>query len=128
MNTQAFSRLTESLRQYRRAELKEFNEEVGGEPVEALYVDPLPDNAVLNAVLASNTTILLGRKGTGKSTIFAKAQSEFRKREKAISLYIDVKSLYGLMNSDEIPAKSIEDVHIDEGLLQALFIEKISFK
>lgn len=104
--------------------MNEFKDEVGEDPVEALYVDPLPDDAALNTVLSSNTTMLLGRKGTGKSTIFAKAQSEFRKRQKSISIYIDVKSLAGLMNNDEIPAEALEGVRIDEGLLNAHLLKK----
>jgi putative ribosome biogenesis GTPase RsgA len=81
MNPQKFARIAESLRQYRRAELRDFEEEIGTRPVDTLYVDPLPNDAVLTSVLSSNTTFLLGRKGTGKSTIFAKAQSDLRKRK-----------------------------------------------
>ena len=73
MDINRFSKVAESLRQYRRAELKDFETEVGSKPIDLLYVDPLPGDAILNSVLSSNTTFLLGRKGTGKSTIFAKA-------------------------------------------------------
>ena len=124
MNIQAFFRLTESLKQYRRAELKDFEEELGGAPVDTLYVDPLPGSAVINTVLSSNTTMILGRKGTGKSTIFAKAQSEFRRKEKSISLYIDVKSLSGLMGNDEIPASSLTEIQINEELLHTHLLKK----
>lgn len=73
MNPDAFARIAESLRQYRRADLRDFSKELGDDPVDSLYVDPLPGNAVLRSIMSSNTTFLLGRKGTGKSTIFAKA-------------------------------------------------------
>lgn len=69
MNLEKFSKIAESLRQYRRAELKDFEPETNGKPVDQLYVDPLPGEAVLKSVLSGNTTFLLGRKGTGKSTV-----------------------------------------------------------
>jgi putative ribosome biogenesis GTPase RsgA len=97
MNPKKFSRIAESLRQYRRAELKDFEQDIGDNPVEALYVDPLPGDGVLQTVLSSNTTFLTGRKGTGKSTVFAKAQSDMRKRADLVSVYIDVKSLYEII-------------------------------
>jgi len=58
-----FKEVAESLRQYRRAELKDFEEQIGENPVNKIYVDPLPGDAVLNSILSSNTTFLLGRKG-----------------------------------------------------------------
>lgn len=103
MNLDKFSKISESLRQYRRAELKDFENDLGSKPVDQLYVDPLPGDAVLKAVLSSNTTFILGRKGTGKSTIFAKAQSSLRSRKDLISIYIDVKSLYDILGSIDIP-------------------------
>ena len=75
-----FAKIAESLRQYRRAELSDFQSDVGANPVELLYVDPLESDAVLKTVMLNNTTFLVGRKGTGKSTVFAKAQLELRKR------------------------------------------------
>jgi putative ribosome biogenesis GTPase RsgA len=60
--------------------LKDFEAEIASNPLEALYVDPLPGDAILQTMLSSSTTFILGRKGTGKSTVFAKAQSEIRKR------------------------------------------------
>ena len=101
MDLNKFSKVAESLRQYRRAELKDFEKEIGNKPVDQLYVDALSGNAVLNAVLSSNTTFLLGRKGTGKSTVFAKAQSVFREQKDIISVYIDVKSLIEVLDSNE---------------------------
>lgn len=106
MNLVKFSKIAESLRQYRRAELKDFESETGGKPVDQLYVDPLPGDAVLQSVLSSNTTFLLGRKGTGKSTVFARAQSVLRERKDIISLYIDVKSIYDVM--DAIDATGVD--------------------
>ncbi|MEW4490861.1 PHD finger domain-containing protein [Thalassoglobus sp. JC818] len=124
MNATAFSRIAESLRQYRRAELKDFAADVGGNPIDDLYVDPLPGNAVLSTVLAGNTTFLTGRKGTGKSTVFAKAQSEIRKRSDLISIYIDVKSLHELAvgNQPVVFDQKMQDV--DPAILRAHQLKK----
>lgn len=124
MNPNKFARIAESLRQYRRAELKDFEDELGGKPVAALYVDPLPNDAVLNSVLSSNTTFLLGRKGTGKSTVFAKAQSMFRDRTDILSTYMDVKSLCDMIDATEIPAYSLSDAEIDAGIYRAHMMRK----
>lgn len=124
MNLKKFARIAESLRQYRRAELKDFEDDLGGKPVSTLYVDPLPNDAVLNSVLSSNTTFLLGRKGTGKSTVFAKAQSVFRERKDLLSTYLDVKSLCDMLNADEIPVHATENVEVDPGIYRAHMIRK----
>jgi DNA-binding MarR family transcriptional regulator len=44
-------------------------------------------------MLKSSTTFLVGRKGTGKSTVFQRAQHELRKAGKA-SAYVDIKTVY----------------------------------
>ncbi|WP_339908061.1 helix-turn-helix domain-containing protein [Symmachiella dynata] len=108
MDSDKFARIAETLRQYRRAELRDFQSELGENPIDTLYVDPLPRNAVLNSVLSGNTTFLLGRKGTGKSTIFAKAQSVYRGSRDVLSVYIDVKALYELISPEDMPATLAE--------------------
>ncbi len=63
MDATKFSRIAESLRQYRRAELKDFEADIAAaDPLDALYVDPLHGEAVLNTMLSSNTTFISGRK------------------------------------------------------------------
>ncbi|MFB5676772.1 hypothetical protein ACE3NQ_15500 [Paenibacillus terreus] len=112
-----FKEVAESLRQYRRAELRDFEDEIGINPVDKIYVDPLPGDAVLNSVLSSNTTFLLGRKGTGKSTVFTKAQLSMREKRKVITVYLDVKSLY-----DIIPTlHTSEEVAVKENISEAAF-------
>lgn len=125
MNPDKFSKIAESLRQYRRAELKEFESEIGSQPIDQLYVDPLSGDAVLNSVLSSNTTFLLGRKGTGKSTVFAKAQSLLRDRKDIISVYIDVKSLYDILEANEIPETELESIAISNTTYRAHMLRKI---
>ncbi len=124
MDRQKFHRIAESLRQYRRADLGDFEAEVGPDPVEATYVDPLPDNAVLQIALSSSTTFLLGRKGTGKSTIFARAQSEIRRQNKNMSVYVDVKSLNEVLASEEAGVSAINDANIQPAVLYAHRLRK----
>lgn len=124
MKPNKFSRIAESLRQYRRAELKDFEDEIGSDAVNSLYVDPLPSEAVLNSVLSSNTTFLLGRKGTGKSTVFARAQNVFRDHKKLISIYIDVKSLYDIVNSSDISTANEKNTDVDSGIYRAHLLRK----
>jgi predicted ATP-binding protein involved in virulence len=80
--------------------------------MDLLYVDPLESDAVLKTVTLNNTTFLVGRKGTGKSTVFAKAQIELRKRQDAISICVDVKSLHELLSTNEAAIQSLQDATI----------------
>jgi hypothetical protein len=109
LNPDKFAKIAESLRQYRRAELVDFHDDIGSNPIEILYVDPLESEAVLKTVLQNNTTFLVGRKGTGKSTVFANAQIELRKRTDAISVYVDVKSLHELLSTSEPAVQVVRD-------------------
>ena len=87
-----FADAAQSLKLYRRAELIQ---EGGNRPiVEERYVDPLPDDQVLTTILRPNTTFVIGRKGTGKSTIFQRAQHAIRQQKNAASAYIDIKTVY----------------------------------
>src|SRR4030095_9416093 len=87
-----FAEAAQSLKLYRRAEL--IDEQSGTQLIDELYVDPLPENAVLTAILKPNTTFLIGRKGTGKSTIFQKAQAEIRRGGASASAYVDIKTTF----------------------------------
>lgn len=94
---QNFSEAAQSLKLYRRAELLD---ESGRHLIQTLYVDPLPQDALITATLKPNTTFLIGRKGTGKSTIFQKAQAELRSRNNVVSAYIDIKTVYEESQTD----------------------------
>jgi len=124
LNPDQFAKIAESLRQYRRAELSDFQVDVGENPVDKLYVDPLESDAVLKTVLLNNTTFLVGRKGTGKSTVFAKSQIELRKRKDAISIYVDVKSLHELLSTSEAVAQHLPDASISEPVFRAHSLRK----
>jgi len=86
-----FSEVAESLKKYRRADLVDQN---GQSVLDELYVDLLEGNAILSKCLLNNTTFLIGRKGTGKSTIFLKLENEYRKMKGYLPCYVDVKTVY----------------------------------
>jgi DNA-binding MarR family transcriptional regulator len=87
-----FFDMVDSLKKCRRADLSDINSDE--DIIEKLYVDPLNNEFVLKTSLRPNTTILIGRKGTGKSTIIARLQHEVRKSKDKLSLYLDVKTIF----------------------------------
>lgn len=112
-----FHKAAISLKLYSRAEL---SDEKNRNLIEKLYVDPLPNEQVFKTLLASNTTFLIGRKGTGKSTIFQRVQHEIRKnKSSAISAYMDIRNVY---EASQVDPATLEKV---EGLSEALSPESI---
>lgn len=124
MDLEKFSKIAESLRQYRRAELRDFERDIGAKPIDQLYVDALPGDAVLTSILSSNTTFLLGRKGTGKSTVFAKAQSSLRGTKDIISVYVDVKSLIEVIDSSTPPNDQLDSLNISSAAYRSHLLRK----
>lgn len=116
------SKLIISLKLAQRAEL--LNEVNSKNIIADLYVDPLPNDAILKQIIGDSTVFLIGRKGTGKSTIFARAQEHLRQEDKEVSVYIDVKTLYGKSISKEINIES-NDENIKKLLLLQHFISEI---
>ena len=90
-NIKEFSKFAESLKLNQKAEL--INEK-GENLINDIYTDLFPSNAVKDKVNLSNTTILIGRKGTGKSTIFQKSMLEQIDKSTVLPLYLDVKTIY----------------------------------
>jgi len=124
MEHRKFSRVAESLRKFQRAELKEFEAELGENPVDTVYVDPLENNAVLDTVLSGNTTFLFGRKGTGKSTIIARAQSEIRNKKESLSVYLDVKSINESSQTSDILSKQPAEYDFLNEVIQPHLLRK----
>ena len=87
-----FFNLVDSLKKCRRADLSDVS--LSKDVIEKLYVDPLDNDLILKSISKLNTTILTGRRGTGKSTIVARLQHDIRKSKDKLSLYIDVKSIF----------------------------------
>lgn len=111
MDKEIFLQFAESLKLVRRARVEDF---IKDKNVDDIYTDLLPSNAIINKLNLPRTTLLVGRKGTGKSTIFQKSQKDLIENKKCISLYIDVKSLYDNSTptiSDEIPKFSSDETH-----------------
>ena len=99
MKQEAFLKAVDTLKLYRRAELVD---ERGQQLISQLYVDPLPSDHVLKTLLRNNTTFLIGRKGTGKSTIFQRAQESLNTDKQSTWAYIDIKTLYESSTSEII--------------------------
>lgn len=121
-----FLTMTDSLSKYRRAELKDGN---GNNLIEDLYVDPLENELILKSMLKDNTTLLMGRKGTGKSTIINRFQHEIRKSDNRLSLYIDVKALFEQTKKSYFNLQSndiaLSPANLDRLSLYVFFIGKI---
>ncbi|QOJ21212.1 MAG: MarR family transcriptional regulator [Gammaproteobacteria bacterium] len=96
---QGFRTAVESLKLYRRADLHD--PEQGSPLIEELYVDPLPHEDVFKTALRPHTTFVIGRKGTGKSTIFQRLQHELRKSNSHTSAYLDIKTIYESSQPDQ---------------------------
>lgn len=87
----SFYSALESLKRYRRAELKD---DQGKNLLKKLYVDLLPDDFILTKSIQSNTTYLVGRKGTGKSTIFLRIEEELKEKSNILPVYLDAKTVF----------------------------------
>lgn len=86
-----FYQALESLKRYRRAELKD---QQGRSLLKKLYVDLLPDDFILTKSIQPNTTYLVGRKGTGKSTIFLRIEEELNEKNSVVPVYLDAKTVF----------------------------------
>jgi hypothetical protein len=124
-----FADAAQSLKLYRRAELLDNKDRP---LIEQLYVDPLPDNGVLSVMMRPNTTFVIGRKGTGKSTVFQRAQHEIRKQKRAASAYIDIKTVFesatvdpGLISRVALEQRALSEETIRRLLLYKIFIRTI---
>ncbi len=59
-----------------------------------IYVDLYENDYVLRQVMDDNHTLLKGRKGTGKSTIFLRAEQELSQNSDKVCIYINLQSIY----------------------------------
>lgn len=103
----SFADAAQSLKLYRRAEL--IDDDTQKSLIERLYVDPLPEDGILNALVRPNTTFLIGRKGTGKSTVFQRAQHEIRKQKTSISAYLDIKTIFESSDVDPVLLEKLNE-------------------
>ncbi|MCI2230468.1 hypothetical protein MC378_14910 [Polaribacter sp. MSW13] len=126
-----FFSATDSLKKYRRADLLDTK---GNTLIQELYVDLLPNEQVFKSCLSDNTTFLVGRKGTGKSTIILRLENEYRKKKEYVSCYLDTKTIFESSKSDfvsfdylseKIPEKTLEKYLIERAFIQTILSQII---
>lgn len=117
---EGFFEAVESLKKYRRADLID---DKGRSLLEKLYTDLLPDELILKKGLLNNTTFFIGRKGTGKSTIFLRLEQELRKKDNYLSCYLDVKTIFEKSQAQYSSLAKVEEL-IPEELLNKYLIER----
>ena len=128
-----FRSAAESLKLFRRADLTD--PEHNTSLIDELYEDPLPEEAVFRNVLRASTTFVIGRKGTGKSTVFQRLQSELRRSRYQTSAYVDIKTVYEssqldplllerlAKEQDVLPTSTLERLLLYKEFLRAVILE-----
>lgn len=105
-----FADAAHSLKLYRRADLRD--DDTDESLIQQLYVDPLQNDGVLKRVLKPSTTFIVGRKGTGKSTIFQRAQHGLRKKDGNVTAYVDIKTVFEAAEVDQKTLRMIDEAGI----------------
>lgn len=122
----SFYRAADSLKRFKRAEIKDEQER---SLIETLYTDLLPENQVFKMILSDNTTFLVGRKGTGKSTIILRLESEYRKKDDYLPCYIDTKTVFESTKSEyqnidylkgRIPEEALGKYLVERSFIQSI--------
>lgn len=102
--------------------------------LEKVYIDPLPDNGAVETILGKRFSLILGRKGTGKSILFNVCQEKLSKSSDSIGAYINCLEIYqeesyDLVTKIEKYKSGLEGVvdseAISDYLLRRHFIEKL---
>lgn len=117
---EGFHSAVQSMKLYRRADIEN---DRGESLVEELYVDPLPNDHVLQTITRPNTTFILGRKGTGKSTVFLRAQKALLADPKYLCTYIDIKTVYE--SAQQVDGATLEAVHAANQTLARPQVERL---
>ncbi|EPN1931316.1 hypothetical protein ACTV70_002876 [Cronobacter dublinensis] len=121
-----FFNAVDSLKRFKRAEVKDNKDKP---LIESLYTDLLPNNQVFRMCYGDNTTFLIGRKGTGKSTIILKLEHEYRKDLSYLPCYIDTKTVFESVKGeyqkiDYLKGK-IPEEHLENYLIERAFIKNV---
>lgn len=121
-----FFEAVESLKKYRRADLIDVK---GRDLLKILYTDLLPNDYILKKSLKENTTFLIGRKGTGKSTIFLRLEQELRDKKGYLPCYLDVKTIYESSQTKLSRISELEKILspelIEKYLIERSFIQTV---
>ncbi len=115
-----FFEAVESLKKYRRADLIDNK---GRDLLKELYTDLLPNDYILKKTLKENTTFLVGRKGTGKSTIFLRLEQELKTKKEYLPCYLDVKTIYESSQTVLSSTQELETL-LDPKLLEKYLVER----
>ena len=82
--------------------------------------------------MKANTTFLVGRKGTGKSTVFQRVQADLRNKDGYASAYVDIKTVYESSATDPAVAAKLADItsalprpYLERLLLYRAFLEAV---
>ena len=123
-----FAEAIRLLKLYRRADM----EVDGKDLIEQLYVDPLPHEHVLKQMQQPTTTFLVGRKGTGKSTVFLRARKGLLTQRDVIATYVDIKTVFESSRVDPSLAQALHgtdgalsDAALDQLLLLTTFLKAV---
>lgn len=114
-----FRAAVQTMKLYRRADLEDSK---GESLIEQLYVDPLPHDHILKTMLRPSTTFLVGRKGTGKSTVFQRVQHELGQDKRVATAYVDIKTVY---ESTNVSDQSVDRVQVEADSLQVERIQQL---
>lgn len=98
MNQTGFEKIVETLKLYHRISKDDFNSKKENILLKS-YVDLLPNDGVLQHMTNSNTTFLIGKKGTGKSTIIAAAEEKLRSKDDYLLSYVNAKTIFENVNN-----------------------------
>lgn len=120
-----FFKFAESLKLVRKADVEKDDKNI----IEEVYTDLLPSNSINIKFNLPRTSILIGRKGTGKSTIIQKSLKDILEVENTIGIYIDVKTLYDgatpILLSEDKSVTALVKGEITKYLIYKNFLKEI---
>ncbi|SFM36205.1 hypothetical protein [Salibacterium qingdaonense] len=130
MDTVGFKDAVQTLKLYHRIKNNDFNvnssenSSEDNQSIEKLYVDLLPNDGILEEMMNNETTFLIGRKGTGKSTIISRAQQKIRQEKNQMSVYINAKSVHEMSKVSNLTTnlKAFENVMNKEDIRKLLLL------
>ncbi|HDR3524592.1 hypothetical protein OCD90_27610 [Bacillus pacificus] len=106
MDIQGFSRAIDTLKLYHRINDSDFSfgmaSSKNNNHIDQLYVDLLSEYGIYSQMISNRTTFMVGRRGTGKSTIFAYSQSQIHQAKENLSVYINAKAVHELSKVENI--------------------------
>lgn len=117
--------MVETLKLYHRINKEKLvvNGKMEHDIIEKIYVDVLPNNAILEKMLLKKTTFLVGKRGTGKSTIVARAQHQIRKEKESLSVYINAKTVFELSKGTTSVSEEIDEILNTKELKQLIILK-----